>query len=132
MNDYYDMLISRWDAQSRIDSIEFYKDVDNHKLVLYHHPNMNRITLYLLNEELSPIAGLTGDITEDGFQIIISVVHPDLRGQGLGQILYNNALEIHKVVISDFDISESAEQLWKKLSTIHTVEKKGQKYIMTF
>lgn len=110
--DWYSMMLYRWNIQNRQESLIHLDNINSYQIGVYNHPEYDRQTFYIIHND-QPVAAMTGDITDNGFHIILTIVSPDYRRQGLASHLYNVALNMHKTLVSDSDRSYPAEKLWE-------------------
>lgn len=115
-NDWYETMLYRWNSQHRINDFVTLGQKDNYKIGVYNHLNFDgRQTFYILNNQNIPIASTTGDMNDNAFQIVLTIVNPENRRQGLASWLYDTILHIHKKIVSDIDISEDAKKMWNNM-----------------
>jgi len=98
---------------------------------LYHHviTHNNRFVEHIISDDEDPFAnGITrvaGDINENGHLIIgSSQTEPYHQNKGYGKLAYTQALNYHGGLVSDVDLSYTANSIWKHLKTLPNVDVK--------
>lgn len=99
---------------------------------LYHHVithNNIRFVEHIISDDEDPFAnGITrvaGDINQNGHLIIgSSQTEPYHQNKGYGKLAYTQALKYHGGLVSDVDLSHTANSIWKHLKTLPNVDVK--------
>lgn len=95
---------------------------------LYHHViiSNNNFAEHIISDNENPFAeGITrvaGEVNKNGHLVIgSSQTRPYYQNKGYGKLAYTQALKYHNGLISDVDLSHTANSIWKHLKTLPDV-----------